>query len=322
MRKTTPRAPRRLGTNLNLQVLDENRFTPVPKERKTSKFLRGQTLIQGSNMLKTTLTRSKCYCPSKYKIATNERINNILEMSPNNPKFRKILTSNTSVSQTELNCVLPIIQSIDKIINIQDQKECLRMVTKKMNKLLNCERSYILKLSSYGYKIYWNFEYDSLNWNYEADNINDQPDKFKQGLKMKQISDPTSIDIPLGEKFFKDIIENQEIKFMNDSNKFGNFINKYFLFKPNNILVIPILDTDGNTKGIVMGANVDHDLSSSDILRILSVRALATVYFDINEKEQLFLQMKDKREEITNVYSDMLNCTRVWELIQYIETEL
>ena len=59
MRKTTPRAPRRLGTNLNLQVLDENRFTPVPKERKTSKFLRGQTLIQGSNMLKTTLTRSK-----------------------------------------------------------------------------------------------------------------------------------------------------------------------------------------------------------------------------------------------------------------------
>lgn len=206
-------------------------------------------------------------------------------------------------------------------------------MTANINTLLGSEKSYLLKLSSYGYKIYWNFEFDSLKFNHEIDKQGKVKENDNINTKIKQISDPTSIDIPLNEKIFKDAIESQEVAFLSDSKQLNDVVNRYFLIKPKNIMIIPIIDHENDTKGIIMATDVNKEvadktghssnqLSVDFTLKILSCQILSKIYFDLNEKKELLIEMKHKREIITRIYSEMLSFKTIWELIEYIESSL
>ena len=146
----------------------------------------------------------------------------MFQLQANDPKLKQTIAKTTDVPQSELRTLIPLVQCISKMVNHKNQSDCMNTLTKKINKLLGCERSFILKMSTSGYKIYWNFEYDSLKWNYEADKAGANQSNKGHNVTMQQVSDPTSIDIPLKEiKFFEDVIENQEVKYI-DNQKYHN----------------------------------------------------------------------------------------------------
>lgn len=92
-------------------------------------------------------------------------------------------------------------------------------------------------------------------------------------------------------------------------------------------MLIPVIDTNKNTTGILMLANSNDSLgamheSENEKFKGYFCTYLISLYFDTAEKRRTIDELKVKRSEMSATYSKMLNYCQVWQLFEFIEGPL